>query len=80
MLRSRQPATSIEVPDETPYPEEFWKSIARAYLGYVIGDGIRNPAVCIADEAGVPVKTARRWIAHCRSIGMLPKGKQGRAG
>ena len=72
--------TRIVVPDYVPYPDEFWERIAHRYTSYVV-HGRRSPAALIAEDAGgVPVPTVRGWIAHCRQIGMLRKGKQGRAG
>jgi hypothetical protein len=71
---------AVVVPEGTPYPPEFWQQVAKAYTDFVTVGGRRDPAVCIAEDAGVSVKTAQRWIAHCRSEGLLPKGRQGRPG
>jgi hypothetical protein len=38
------------------------------------------PAPVLVAEADVPVPTVRRWIAEARRRGLLPPGRQGRAG
>jgi hypothetical protein len=70
---SRAPLTR---PDGTN-PEEFYALVAQAYLDLVAHTN--RPAVEIADEANVPVATARRWIHEARRRGALPHGHQGRA-
>ena len=70
---SRGPLTR---PDGTD-PEEFYSRVAQAYLDLVAHTN--RPAVEIADEANVPVATARRWIHEARRRGALPHGHQGRA-
>lgn len=58
--------------------EEFSRRVAEAYLQ--LGQASNKPAVEIANEAGVPVTTARRWINDARKRGYLPKGQRGRVG
>lgn len=58
-------------------PPAFYGQVALAYRDY-IAHGTR-PAIAIADEASVPVATARRWINHARELGLLEKGQRGRA-
>ena len=70
---SREPLTR---PDGTN-PEEFYARVTQAYLDLVAHTN--RPAVEIADEAQVPVATARRWIHEARRRGALPHGHQGRA-
>jgi hypothetical protein len=72
--------TKLVVPKVVPYPEDFWIAVAHRYTDYVILRGYRNPAVAIAEDAGVPVPTVRGWIAKCRTLGLIAKGKQGRPG
>jgi len=58
-------------------PEDFYRLVAEAYRDYV--QRTHKPARQIADEAGVPIATARRWINHARELGLLEKGQRGRA-
>lgn len=58
-------------------PDAFYQGVAAAYREYVVQTtavGVR-----IAEEAGVPVTTAHRWIREARRRGYLPAGKQGKA-
>jgi hypothetical protein len=59
-------------------PEGFAERVAAAYREYVMDT--RSPALKIAEEAGVPVATARSWIREARRRGKLPAGRRGRAG
>lgn len=70
----------LELPDEEPYPEYFWERVAARYLRLVIVDGVRNPAVWIAEEAEVEPATVRGWIARCRDKGLIAPGTRGRVG
>jgi hypothetical protein len=81
-IRKTRPAKreTVTVPVERPYPLTFWQSVAFAYNDFAIHAGKSNPAVLIAEEAGVPVATVRSWIARCRELGFLGKGSQGRVG
>jgi hypothetical protein len=72
--------TRLVVPKVSPYPQDFWIAVAHRYAEYVIVRGYHNPAVVIAEDAGVPVPTVRGWIAKCRTLGLIAKGSQGRAG
>lgn len=64
-------------PDGTD-PDGFAERVAAAYREYA--PTTRAPAVKIADEAGVPVATARSWIREARRRGKLPEGRKGKAG
>ena len=64
-------------PDGTD-PDGFAARVADAYREYA--RQTRAPAVKIADEAGVPVATARSWIREARRRGKLPQGRKGKAG
>ncbi len=59
-------------------PEGFYRRVADAYNETLAKTSA--PATVLAAEAGVPVPTARRWIAEARRRGLLPPGRQGRAG
>lgn len=58
-------------------PERFYGEVAERYLALV--QRTAKPAVVMAEESGVPVATARRWINEARRRGLLPPGRQGRA-
>ncbi len=58
-------------------PTSFYSQVAAAYRHYVTFSN--KPAVEIANEAGVPPATARRWINRARELGLLEKGQRGRA-
>ena len=64
-------------PDGTD-PDGFAERVAAAYREYV--QTTRAPAQKIADEADVPIATARSWIREARRRGKLPQGRKGRAG
>jgi hypothetical protein len=64
-------------PDGTD-PDGFAARVAAAYKEYA--QQSRSPALRIADEAGVPVATARSWIREARRRGALPPGRKGKAG
>jgi len=75
------PATSPREPLRRPDrsdPEGFYRRVADAYNETLLETSA--PAPVLAAEAGVPVPTARRWIAEARRRGLLPPGRQGRAG
>lgn len=65
-------------PDRAGDPDTFYARVAWAYAEYVAQS--RAPAVAIAEEAKVPVGTARRWINEARRRGKLRPGRQGKAG
>ncbi|WP_330347509.1 hypothetical protein [Streptomyces sp. NBC_00582] len=54
-------------------PERFYALVARAYRE--VSAQTPRPAPVLADEAGVPVATVRRWIAEARRRGHLPPGR-----
>jgi hypothetical protein len=64
-------------PDGTD-PDGFSARVAAAYREYVMQT--RSPALKIAEEAKVPVGTARGWIREARRRGKLPQGRKGRVG
>lgn len=64
-------------PDGTD-PDGFAERVADAYREYVMET--RSPALRIAEEAGVPIATARSWIREARRRGKLQAGRKGRAG
>lgn len=54
-------------------PEKFYALVARAYRE--ASAQTARPAPLLAEEAGVPVATVRRWIAEARRRGQLPPGR-----
>ncbi len=73
VIRATQPLSS---PDRSD-PAAFYAQVAARYRLMVRSTS--KPAVAMAEEAGVPVATARRWINEARRRGELPAGRQGRA-
>ena len=73
----RETRPMLTRPDGTD-PEGFAERVANAYREYVMET--RSPAVKIAEEASIPVATARSWIREARRRGKLPQGRKGRAG
>jgi hypothetical protein len=73
----KQPRAKLTRPDGTD-PDGFAERVAAAYREYVMET--RSPAPKIAEEAGVPVGTARGWIKEARRRGKLPQGHKGKAG
>lgn len=66
----------LQRPDRSD-PAAFYATVAARYQALVTHTA--KPGVAIAEEAGVPVGTARRWISEARRRGLLPPGRQGRA-
>ena len=64
-------------PDGTD-PDGFAAKVAAAYREYATQT--RAVAIEIANEAGVPVPTARSWIREARRRGKLPQGQKGKTG
>lgn len=54
-------------------PDKFYALVARAYREAAAETA--KPAPLLAEEAGVPVATVRRWIAEARRRGQLPPGR-----
>lgn len=80
--------TETTDPGEEPAPlvkpegritDEFLKDLARTY-GWLVASKNTAPATVIAEQAGAPVATVRRWISNARQRGFLPPGRPGRAG
>jgi len=59
-------------------PDSFYAQVAAAYREYA--PQTRAPALKIAEEAGVPIATARSWVREARRRGKLPQGRKGKAG
>lgn len=64
-------------PDGTN-PDGFYTLVGAAYREYALQS--HAPAIEIANEAGVPVATARTWVREARRRGKLPTGTRGKAG
>lgn len=58
--------------------DEFLSEVGDAYRW--LANAKMKPSPTIADMAGVPVATARRWIYEARKRGIMPPGRPGRAG
>ncbi|MCP9209954.1 hypothetical protein [Streptomyces cucumeris] len=59
-------------------PDFFYRQVAEAYMDVLRKTSAIAPV--LAEEAGVPVATARRWVQEARRRGFLPPARQGRAG
>lgn len=59
-------------------PDAFYQRVADAYREYA--PVTSKPGARIAEEAGVPIGTARGWIREARRRGKLPPGRKGKAG
>ncbi len=57
--------------------DEFLQDVARKYRE--LAQRTHKPTAEIAQEAGVPVNTARRWVGAARARGFLGPGHRGRA-
>lgn len=83
-LRKRPPRTAVPPPvAPLAHPDRiddaFLRHVADAYAD-AIRRGARSPAVAIADESHLSVRTVHRWIYLARKAGHLPTGSQGRIG
>lgn len=59
--------------------DAFLRHVADAYADAIMR-GARSPAVVLARQAVVSVRTVHRWIYLTRKRGFLPPGSQGRIG
>jgi hypothetical protein len=59
-------------------PDVFYREVADVYLTYA--QASPRPACDLADEHGVPVSTAHRWVKEARRRGFLPPGRPGKSG
>jgi hypothetical protein len=83
-LRVRQPKAAEPAPvAPLGHPERiddaFLQHVADAYAD-AIRRGAKSPAVAIARESSLSVRTVHRWIYLARKAGHLPPGSQGRVG
>lgn len=58
---------------------DFYELVALQH-GRLAGQGDLNPSATMADISGVPLKTVQGWVTRARARGLLPPGRQGRAG
>ena len=63
-------------PRQTP---DFYELVALQH-GRLAGRGDPNPSATMADISGVALSTAQGWVTRARARGLLPPGRQGRAG
>lgn len=69
----------LDVPPGRPYPDGFYKEVARVYSS--LASTRRAPAVAIADaNPGVAITSVHRWVRECRERGLLSPGRKGKAG
>ncbi|MFI5915642.1 hypothetical protein [Dactylosporangium sp. NPDC051541] len=59
-------------------PDVFYRQVADVYLEYA--QASPRPACDLADQHGVPVSTAHRWVKEARRRGFLPPGRPGKSG
>jgi hypothetical protein len=65
-------------PPDGRLTDDFLRQVARSYDA-ALRRGAR-PAIALADEADVPAQTIRRWVYLARKRGIMPPGRQGKAG
>ena len=63
-------------PKKTP---DFYELVALQH-GRLAAKGDPNPSAKMADISGVALSTAQGWVTRARARGLLPPGRQGRAG
>ncbi|MFC4241742.1 hypothetical protein ACFOYW_00020 [Gryllotalpicola reticulitermitis] len=63
-------------PKRTP---DFYELVALQH-GRLASRGDPNPSATMADISGVALSTAQGWVTRARARGLLPPGRQGRAG
>lgn len=63
-------------PKKTP---DFYELVALQH-GRLAGQGDPNPSATMAEISGVALSTAQGWVTRARARGLLPPGRQGRAG
>lgn len=59
-------------------PDTFYQEVATVYRTYA--QTSTGPARDIADQRGVPISTAHRWVKEARRRGFLPPGHPGKIG
>ena len=59
-------------------PDSFYEAVAAAYRN--LARRSSRPAAELAEEHGVPVTTAHRWVKEARRRGFLAPGRPGKAG
>lgn len=78
-LESKRPSMKLRIPTTRKKPNSFYQGVAYRQ-GWLVDEGVRNPASVIAEANDVPVTTVHRWIKEARARGLLPAGQKGRAG
>jgi len=66
-------------PGRTGYPLKHYEAVASEYKQLMLS-GENKPGKVLAERYVVSPSTMRGWIAQCRKKGLLPPGRQGRAG
>ena len=75
-LRSSDVMRPLGDPKRTP---DFYELVALQH-GRLAGQGDPNPSATMAQISGVALSTAQGWVTRARARGLLPPGRQGRAG
>jgi hypothetical protein len=65
-------------PGEDGLTDDFLTRVTRAYASAVARGEAPNRS--IADQVGVPLKTAQRWVYTARQRGFMPAGRRGVVG
>jgi hypothetical protein len=68
-----------QLPSSPRGSDRFYHDVAAAYLSQV-KNGVRTPALAMANAKGVPLSTVRGWIHRARLLGYLPPARRGAAG
>lgn len=74
----RSEVPPLQRPADGRLTDDFLRQVARSYDA-ALSRGAR-PAIALADEADVPAQTIRRWVYLARKRGIMPPGRQGKAG
>lgn len=70
------PRPRVRVPQGRDYGDDFYAEVAAVYQALLaMGE---PPATTIAQDTGVPITTANRWIRECRLRDLLPPARRGR--
>lgn len=74
----RETPPALSRPPGGRLTDDFLRHVARSYAA-AIARGER-PAIALGREADVPAQTVRRWVYLARQRGIMPPGRQGKAG
>jgi hypothetical protein len=66
----------LDIPDAPPYPEKFYREVARVYSR--LSKYTHRPAEELAQAHDVPVRRVHGWIKEARQRGYLGAGRRGK--